>query len=151
MTDTDIDGEATPVDTFRTGKLRARARRAHCLRPDPSRSAIPADLSGWYLRNGPTAPTADTGSPGTAWCTACASKAAAAWYRNRWVRTDSFDEPFGVTTPTARATCAPRVANTHIVNTRQDPGARGISLPYEITNDLDTIGAYDFGGKLSTR
>ena len=53
------------------------------------------------------------------------------------------------TTPTAPATCASAVANTHVVNHAGKTLALvESSLPYEITNDLETVGAYDFGGKL---
>ena len=41
------------------------------------------------------------------------------------------------------------VANTHVVNHAGKTLALvESSLPYEITNDLETVGAYDFGGKL---
>ena len=41
------------------------------------------------------------------------------------------------------------VANTHIVNHAGKTLALvESSLPYEITNDLETVGCYDFGGKL---
>ena len=41
------------------------------------------------------------------------------------------------------------VANTHVVNHAGKTLALvESSLPYEITNDLETLGAYDFGGKL---
>lgn len=150
MTDTDIDGEATPVDTFRTGN--------YAPVPDeltafdlPVEGAIPVDLSGWYLRNGPN-PRADGGH----WFTGDGmvhgvriEGGRAAWYRNRWVRTDSFDEPFGVYNPDGTRNLRSSVANTHIVNHAGKTLALvESSLPYEITNDLDTIGAYDFGGKL---
>ena len=40
-------------------------------------------------------------------------------------------------------------ANTHVVNHAGKTLALvESSLPYEITNDLQTVGAYDFGGKL---
>ena len=41
------------------------------------------------------------------------------------------------------------MANTHVVNHAGKTLALvESSLPYEITNDLETVGAYDFGGKL---
>ena len=61
----------------------------------PVDGAIPPELNGWYLRNGPN-PRQITGH----WFTGDGmihgvrlEHGRAAWYRNRWVRTDSFDQP----------------------------------------------------------
>ena len=79
----------------------------------------------------------------------CASPAAPLWYRNRWVRTDSFDKPFPLYNPDGTRNLRAAVANTHIVNHAGKTLALvESSLPYEITNDLETVGCYDFGGKL---
>src|SRR6202140_1020286 len=58
--------------------------------------ALPADLDGWYLRNGPNPRQA-----GAHWFTGDGmihgvriEGGRAAWYRNRWLRTDSFKEDF---------------------------------------------------------
>mgnify|MGYP000877059567 CR=1 FL=1 len=58
--------------------------------------AIPPELDGWYLRNGPN-PRQPTGH----WFTGDGmihgvriEGGAAKWYRNRWIRTDSFTDPF---------------------------------------------------------
>ena len=71
--------------------------------------SIPAELNGWYLRNGPN-PRAGEGH----WCVGDGmvhgvrlENGRAAWYRNRWVRTESFDDPFPPTTTTAAETCTP--------------------------------------------
>ena len=60
--------------------------------------AIPAELDGWYLRNGPN-PRKATGH----WFTGDGmihgvriERGHAKWYRNRWVQTDSFVEPFQI-------------------------------------------------------
>ncbi|HEY9304847.1 MAG TPA: carotenoid oxygenase family protein, partial [Mycobacterium sp.] len=61
----------------------------------PVEGSIPAELNGWYLRNGPNA------RGGAAhWCVGDGmvhgirlENGRAAWYRNRWVRTESFDRP----------------------------------------------------------
>ena len=113
--------------------------------------AIPADLAGWYLRNGPNPRTA-----GGHWFTGDGmihgvrvEGGAAKWYRNRWVRTDSFTEPFPLYNEDGTRNLRASVANTHIVNHAGKTLALvESSLPYEVTNDLDTIGCYDFGGKL---
>ena len=62
----------------------------------PVEGAIPAELDGWYLRNGPN-PRQATAH----WFTGDGmihgvriEGGRAAWYRNRWVRTDSFNEDF---------------------------------------------------------
>ena len=73
----------------------------------------------------------------------------AAWYRNRWVRTDSFKEDFPLYNADGTRNLRASVANTHVVNHAGKTLALvESSLPYEITNDLETLGAYDFGGKL---
>ena len=73
----------------------------------------------------------------------------AAWYRNRWVRTDSFDEDFPLYNADGTRNLRASVANTHVVNHAGKTLALvESSLPYEITNELETLGAYDFGGKL---
>ena len=73
----------------------------------------------------------------------------AKWYRNRWVRTDSFVEAVPALQRRRHAQPARRIANTHVVNHAGKTLALvESSLPYEITNDLETVGAYDFGGKL---
>ena len=113
--------------------------------------SIPADLNGWYLRNGPN-PRQD--SPH--WFTGDGmvhgvrlENGRAAWYRNRWVRTDSFDEPFGVYNEDGTRNLRSSVANTHVINhAGRTLALVESSLPYEITNELETVGAFDFGGKL---
>ena len=73
----------------------------------------------------------------------------AAWYRNRWVRTDSFKEDFPLYNADGTRNLRASVANTHVVNHAGKTLALvESSLPYEISNDLETLGAYDFGGKL---
>lgn len=117
----------------------------------PVEGAIPADLDGWYLRNGPNPRTA-----GGHWFTGDGmlhgvrvEDGAAKWYRNRWVRTDSFVDPFPLYNADGTRNLRAAVANTHIVNHAGKTLALvESSLPYEVTNDLETVGCYDFGGKL---
>jgi carotenoid cleavage dioxygenase len=80
--------------------------------------AIPPELEGWYLRNGPN-PRAAQGH----WFTGDGmihgvriENGRAAWYRNRWVRTDSFDDDFGVYNADGTRNLRASVANTHVVN-----------------------------------
>ncbi len=113
--------------------------------------AIPPELDGWYLRNGPN-PRQATAH----WFTGDGmihgirlEGGRAAWYRNRWVRTDSFKENFPLYNADGTRNLRASVANTHVVNHAGKTLALvESSLPYEITNDLETVGAYDFGGKL---
>jgi carotenoid cleavage dioxygenase len=117
----------------------------------PVEGAIPAELDGWYLRNGPNPRQA-----GAHWFTGDGmihgvriEAGRAAWYRNRWVRTDSFNDDFPLYNPDGTRNLRASVANTHVVNHAGKTLALvESSLPYEITNDLETVGAYDFGGKL---
>jgi carotenoid cleavage dioxygenase len=73
----------------------------------------------------------------------------AKWYRNRWVRTDSFVDDFPLYNADGSRNLRASIANTHVVNHAGKTLALvESSLPYQITNELETIGAYDFGGKL---
>lgn len=117
----------------------------------PVEGAIPPELDGWYLRNGPN-PRQETAH----WFTGDGmihgvriEKGKAAWYRNRWVRTESFEQEFPLYNADGTRNLRSSVANTHVVNHAGKTLALvESSLPYEITNDLETLGAYDFGGKL---
>jgi len=113
--------------------------------------AIPAELNGWYLRNGPNPRQA-----GAHWFTGDGmihgirlEGGSAKWYRNRWVRTDSFVEDFPLNNADGTRNLRSSIANTHVVNhAGRTLALVESSLPYEISNDLETLGAYDFGGKL---
>jgi carotenoid cleavage dioxygenase len=117
----------------------------------PVEGAIPVELDGWYLRNGPN-PRQATAH----WFTGDGmihgvriEGGRATWYRNRWVRTDSFKEDFPLYNADGTRNLRSSVANTHVVNHAGKTLALvESSLPYQITNDLETLGAYDFGGKL---
>lgn len=114
--------------------------------------AIPPELDGWYLRNGPN-PRQPTGH----WFTGDGmihgvriEGGAAKWYRNRWIRTDSFTDPFPLYNDDGTRSLNASVANTHVINHAGKTLALvESSLPYEITNELETVGCYDFDGKLN--
>ncbi|MGV0601359.1 carotenoid oxygenase family protein, partial [Mycolicibacterium pulveris] len=118
----------------------------------PVEGAIPPELDGWYLRNGPN-PRQATAHwfVGDGMIHGVRIEAGrAAWYRNRWVRTDSFENDFPLYNADGTRNLRSSVANTHVVNHAGKTLALvESSLPYEITNDLETLGAYDFGGKLT--
>ncbi|WP_033294604.1 carotenoid oxygenase family protein [Amycolatopsis jejuensis] len=118
----------------------------------PVTGALPPELTGWYLRNGPN-PRHDNAH----WFTGDGmvhgvrlENGRAAWYRNRWVRTERFDRPDSVLyNADGTRNLRSSVANTHVVNHAGRTLALVESaLPYEITTDLDTVGVYDFGGRL---
>jgi carotenoid cleavage dioxygenase-like enzyme len=120
----------------------------------PVEGSIPAELNGWYLRNGPN-PRAGRGH----WCVGDGmvhgvrlENGRAAWYRNRWVRTESFERPVhnGLYNPDGSRNLNSSIANTHVVrHAGKTLALMEFSLPYEISNDLETLGVYDFGGTLS--
>ena len=115
---------------------------------------IPDELNGWYLRNGPN-PRAGEGH----WCVGDGmvhgvrlENGRAAWYRNRWVRTESFESPVpnGPYNPDGSRNLHSSIANTHVVrHAGKTLALMEFSLPYEISNDLKTLGVHDFGGTLT--
>jgi carotenoid cleavage dioxygenase len=113
---------------------------------------IPPEIAGWYLRNGPNPREANAH-----WFTGDGmvhgvriEDGAAKWYRNRWVRTDSFIEDFPLYNADGSRNLRAAVANTHVVNhAGRTLALVESSFPYEISNELETLGAYDFGGKLT--
>lgn len=119
----------------------------------PVTGAIPPELTGRYLRNGPNPlPGEDPGHwfAGHGMLHGVAiSDGRAEWYRNRWIRTERLD---GASAPTTQGrNLAMHPANTHIVA----HGERLLALceggfPYQVTGTLDTIGPYDFDGHLRT-
>ena len=118
----------------------------------PVDGAIPPELDGWYLRNGsnPRSPTGHWFLGDGMIHGVRIENGAAKWYRNRWVRTESFEHPFGVYNADGTRNLRSSVANTHVVNHAGKTLALvESSLPYEITKDLETVGCYDFGGKLN--
>jgi carotenoid cleavage dioxygenase len=119
----------------------------------PVEGALPPELVGRYLRNGPNPlPGADPGH----WFAGHGMlhgvrlrDGRAEWYRNRWVRTRALEgRPF-LTDQGPDHTAV--VANTHIV----EHAGRLLALvesgfPYEVDRDLGTVGPCDFGGRLTT-
>jgi carotenoid cleavage dioxygenase len=120
----------------------------------PVTGTIPPELTGWYLRNGPNPHEADTGhwflGDGMVHGVRLENGKAKA-YRNRWVRT----KPGPNRDKHGNVDLAVGVANTHVV--RHAGRAFALvesSYPYELDlrpgHELDTVGPYDFGGKLGT-
>jgi len=118
---------------------------------------IPESLCGRYLRNGPNPVTAP--DPSTYhWFTGDGMvhgirlrDGRAEWYRNRWVRSASVAEALGEAPHPGPVHAGWDFApNTNVIGHARrtfaivEAGAR----PYELTDELDTIGPCDFAGTL---
>ncbi|GAB2583080.1 carotenoid oxygenase family protein [Streptomyces capparidis] len=73
----------------------------------------------------------------------------AEWYRNRWVRTPALDGAPYLTEHGPDLTAS--TAGTHVI----EHGGRLLALceanlPFELTDELETVGPYDFGGRLTS-
>ena len=119
--------------------------------------AIPPELRGLYLRNGPNPRSGRSPhwffGDGMVHGVALAD-GEAKWYRNRWVRTRPYLEEEGsaiLIQPDGTVDRTVAKANTNIIG----HGGRILALvessfPTELTPELETVGLYDFGGKLSS-
>ncbi|WAL67504.1 carotenoid oxygenase family protein [Amycolatopsis cynarae] len=119
----------------------------------PVTGAVPPELTGWYLRNGPN-PRADSAH----WFLGEGmihgvrlEDGRAAWYRNRWVRTRSFTGEATLVREDGSFDLTASLANTHVIHhAGRTLALVESSLPYEVTRELDTVGPYDFDGALRT-
>lgn len=118
------------------------------------RGSLPPDLDGRYLRNGPNPPP---GQDKGHWFTGPGMLhgirlrgGRAEWYRNRWIRTRRLDgHPFIRADFTVDLAATP--ANTHVIRHADTVLALcEVGLPYWVTPELETVGPYDFGGRLTT-
>ncbi|MFE2376879.1 carotenoid oxygenase family protein [Streptomyces sp. NPDC059398] len=118
----------------------------------PVTGAVPPELNGWYVRNGPNPRTESRH-----WFLGEGmlhgvrlENGRAACYRNRWVRTEGFDTPLPPR-PDGSPELTGAWANTHVVShAGRTLALEEASLPYEVTRELETVGPYDFGGGLTT-
>jgi carotenoid cleavage dioxygenase len=120
----------------------------------PVTGAIPPELHGLYVRNGPN-PSHGV-SPhwflGDGMLHGVALDAGTArWYRNRYVRTKSLAGEGTFVDDQGHVDLTVGVSNTHVVS----HAGRILALvesgfPYEVTAELDTVGCYDFDGRLTT-
>ena len=119
----------------------------------PVEGALPPELDGRYVRNGPNPlPGADPAHwfRGHGMLHGVRLQAGrASWYRNRWVRTGALAGRKFLTWRGVDLTAVP--ANTHVI----EHGGKLLALveqglPYEVDRDLDTVGPCDFGGRLKT-
>lgn len=120
----------------------------------PVTGDIPAELAGRFLRNGPNSRTGASAHPFTEDGMLHGLRVAggaARWYRNRWVRTRSFEGAARYVRADGTIDLTAGPANTNVIA----HGGRVLALvessfPYEVTRDLATVGPHDFAGRLAT-
>ncbi|MEU0949415.1 carotenoid oxygenase family protein [Streptomyces canus] len=118
------------------------------------RGTLPPELDGRFLRNGPNPlPGADNEHlfTGAGMLHGIRIRnGRAEWYRNRWVRTRQLDgHPFIRDDHTIDLTATP--ANTHVIRHADTVLALcEMGLPYWVTPALETVGPYDYNGRLTT-
>ncbi|MFG2138801.1 carotenoid oxygenase family protein [Streptomyces sp. NPDC048650] len=124
----------------------------------PVTGTIPPELTGWFLRNGPNPRDAASRhwffGDGMVHGLRLADGRAVS-YRNRWVRTATFTDDARVVDDHGGRNLRAGVANTHIVrHAGRTLALVESSFPYEVDcrpgRELETIGAHDFGGRLTT-
>jgi len=123
----------------------------------PVQGALPPELCGLYVRNGPN-PRSER-SPhwflGDGMLHGVALEAGrAAWYRNRWVRTRPFvegEDRARLMDEDGRLDHSVARANTHVVgHAGRILALVESSFPTQVTPELETVGIHDFGGRLTT-
>jgi len=121
----------------------------------PVEGAIPAELDGWYLRNGPNPRQATahwfTGDGMIHGIELRDGKAVS--YRNRWTRTDraadALGEPHVAADQPEEVNPFGSAANTHVIeHAGRILALVESSLPTCLSPELETLGRFDFGGKL---
>jgi carotenoid cleavage dioxygenase-like enzyme len=137
-----LRGNYAPIDEERT---------ATDLRVE---GALPGALSGTYLRNGPnpkgwTPPHwffGDGMLHGIA-----IEDGRALWYRNRWIRTRQLAEHVRAVGPDGQRDITAGPGNTNVItHAGRTLAVAETALPWEIGAELETLGNYDFGGRLKT-
>ena len=123
----------------------------------PVTGSIPDHLDGRYVRNGPN-PVVDPDPATYHWFAGSAMvhgvrirEGRAEWYRNRWVRTAEVAKALGEQPRPGRLHAGMDLApNPHVIS----HAGRTLALmeggvrPYELTDELDTVGPCDFDGTL---
>lgn len=120
----------------------------------PVEGALPPELTGRFLRNGPNPLP---GEPSGHWFDGHGmvhgirlDGGRATWYRNRWVRTKALAGHSPVL-PDGSMDLTVEKANTSVIA----HGGKILTLvesgfPHVISPELETLGVYDFGGRLTT-
>jgi carotenoid cleavage oxygenase len=119
---------------------------------------IPDTLCGRYVRNGPN-PVSAPEPASYHWFTGDGMvhgirlrDGQAEWYRNRWVRSGEVAKALGEAPPSGEVHAGMDPApNTNVIGHagRTFAIVEAGGRPYELTDELDTIGRCDFGGTLS--
>lgn len=116
--------------------------------------ALPRELEGHYIRNGANPkhrPTAHWFAGDGMLHGIRLHNGEAQWYKNRWVRTRALDGASKLDPTTGSFDLTVGLANTHVYEHAGRVFAlEEASLPNEISCDLETLGPYDFGGRLTT-
>jgi carotenoid cleavage dioxygenase-like enzyme len=123
----------------------------------PVRGSVPDELDGVFLRNGPNPPPVPFDGayhwfvPDGMIHGVKLHAGRAVWYRNRWVRTDALAAKLG--TPVADGAddvaLVPNTSNTAVIaHAGRVLSLAEYGLPYEIDTELNTVGRYDFHGRL---
>ncbi|NUR61098.1 MAG: carotenoid oxygenase family protein [Catenulispora sp.] len=122
----------------------------------PVTGRVPVELNGRYLRNGPNPLGLD--DPGSHWLLGAGMvhgvrlrDGRAQWYRNRWIRSRDVAAELGQPWPGGPVHAGEDTApNTHVLRHagRILATMEGGPLPYELSEELDTLGACDFHGTL---
>ena len=120
----------------------------------PVEGAIPPELRGRYFRNGPNARFGDPGhwflGEGMIHGVAL-SGGRATWYRNRYVRTESFEAGRPFVGKNGKLDLSVNLANINVIcHARRVLALVELSGPTEMTPELGTVGPFDFGGRLTT-
>jgi len=137
-----LRGNYAPVDGEQTvGKLEVTG-------------AIPPMLCGRYLRNGPN-PKNDTPPHwffGDGMLHGVAiTDGEALWYRNRWIQTRQLTERLRLVRSDGTRDLSGGPGNTSIIrHAGRTLALAETALPWEVTEELETVGSYDFGGNLKT-
>jgi carotenoid cleavage dioxygenase len=119
--------------------------------------AIPPSLHGRYFRNGanPITGESDHWFLGNGMLHGVELQAGrATWYRNRYVRTPRWenpDQPLFQMSEDGTVDRVASLANTHIVaHAGRILALEEAHFPWEVDRTLDTVGVFDFAGKLRT-
>ena len=120
----------------------------------PVDGALPPELTGRYLRNGPNPLP---GEPSRHWFIGHGMvhgvrlrDGRAEWYRNRWVRTKALAGE-SMIKPDGTVDRSVGVANTHVIaHAGRIMALVESSFPHVLTPELATVGPCDFDGRLTT-
>ena len=116
--------------------------------------ALPPELTGVYMRNGPNPKNGASAH----WFLGNGmlhglrlERGRAAWYRNRYVRTPNLEQPRQEIDAAAIMDRTRSTANTNIVrHAGRFYALEEAHFPYEVNGDLETLGPCDFDGKIKT-